>query len=230
MARAAKTALISRSAPESAPGVPTYAALRDQLRAEILSGRIPHGTRLTTASLVQRYGFSQMPIREALQALQGEGLVEIEPHKGACVLSLTAERVRNIYDLRAALEALLIRLSLPNLTNAAMAKLTQINHDFREAVAREDLGSIFDLNNAFHDLIYEHGDNDEALLIYKRYAKLLGGLRGTYGYSRLRLKQMAKEHNDILQALKAQDEARLERSVLLHVEGAKNDLLERMGR
>jgi DNA-binding GntR family transcriptional regulator len=208
--------------------VPTYAALRDQLRAEILSGRIPDGTRLTTASLVKRFGFSQMPIREALQALQGEGLVEILPHRGACVVSLNATRVRNIYDLRAALEVLLIRLSLPNLTNAAMKKLSQIHSEFKDAVAKEDIDLLFSVNSDFHDMIYRHADNDDALLIYRRYARLLGGLRGKYAYSKLRLKQMIHEHEDILHALRAQDEERLERVARLHVEGAKVDLLERM--
>jgi DNA-binding GntR family transcriptional regulator len=214
---------------ELATGVPTYAALRDQLRVEILSGRIPDGTRLTTASLVDRFGFSQMPIREALQSLQGEGLVEILPHKGARVLSLNTRRVRNIYDLRAAMEVLLMRLSLPNLTNAAMAKLAQIHKDFKESVQRRDIDTIFALNSEFHRMIYRHGDNEEALLIYERYATLLGGLRGKYGYSEVRLDRMVDEHTLILQALRDQDEDRLEKVIRAHVEGAKTDLLERMG-
>src|SRR6266508_1850881 len=112
------------------PGAPTYAALRDVLRAEILSGKIPAGTRLTTASLVERFGFSQMPVREALQALHGEGLIEIQPHRGAGVLPLDITRVRNIYDLRAAIEGLLVRLAVPNLTNAALSQLAQIQQEF----------------------------------------------------------------------------------------------------
>jgi DNA-binding GntR family transcriptional regulator len=213
---------------ELALGMPTYAALRDQLRMEILSGRIPDGTRLTTASLVDRFGFSQMPVREALQSLQGEGLVEILPHKGARVLSLTMKRVRNIYDLRAAIEVLLVRLSLPNLTNAAMARLTQIHVGFQEAVRQGDTETTFALNSDFHHTIYRHGDNEEALQIYERYATLLGGLRAKFGYSQERLDHMVDQHAIILEALRAQDEDRLEKVIRTHVEGAKTDLLERM--
>ena len=65
-------------------------------------------------------------------------------------------------------------------------------------------------------------------MIYDRYASLLGGLRGVYGYSRGRLNAMVDEHGAILDALRAQDERRLEEVMRSHVDGAKIDLLERM--
>ncbi len=101
--------------------------------------------------------------------------------------------------------------------------------DFKESVQRRDIDTIFALNSEFHRMIYRHGDNEEALLIYERYATLLGGLRGKYGYSEVRLDRMVDEHTLILQALRDQDEDRLEKVVRAHVEGAKTDLLERMG-
>jgi DNA-binding GntR family transcriptional regulator len=220
-------ALPSKS--ETAPAIPTYAALRDILRADILSGKIPAGARLTTASLVERFGFSQMPIREALQALQGEGLVDIQPHKGACVLPLDVRRVRNIYDLRGAVEGMLIRLCVPNLTNAAMAELAGIQEELVRAVHRGDDQAVFTLNLRFHHVMYSRAGNDEALVIYERYASLLGGLRGTYGYSAGRRESMVDEHAEILKALRAQDGQRLEMMARLHVDGARDDLLRRMG-
>lgn len=210
------------------PGVPAYAALRDHLRADIVSGRIPAGTRLTTASLVERFGISQMPVREALQALEGEGLINILPHKGAKVLSLDARRVSNIYDVRGVIESLLIRLAVPNLTNAAMARLAEIHETLKKEVREGDDESVFALNQEFHKLIYRHAENADALGVYDRYANLLGVLRGTYGFDRLRLRQMVDEHGQILEALRAQDEERLEKLARLHCEGAKVDLVARM--
>jgi len=208
--------------------LPTYASLRDTLRQEILSGKLAAGTRLTAASVVERFGYSQMPVREALQALQGEGLIDIQPHKGASVLPLDARRVRNIYDTRAAIECLLVRLSVPNLTNSAMARLAAIHEDFTAASQSHNVEAIFNWNNAFHDLIYRHADNDESLVIYDRYAILLGSLRGTHGYSADRLAQMVTEHETILQALRRQDVPWLEATTRAHVEGARDDLLQRM--
>src|SRR5918997_1452748 len=98
-----------------------YSALTDILREEIVSGRLAAGSRLTVEDLASRYGVSTMPVREALQRLRGEGIIVLLPHRGARVVSLDENLVSNIYDLRGAIESLLARRSLPNLTNAAMA-------------------------------------------------------------------------------------------------------------
>ncbi len=210
------------------PGVPAYAALRDVIRADIMAGRLPAGTRLTTASLVERFGISQMPVREALQALEGEGLITILPHKGATVLSLDAKRVSDIYDLRGAVESLLVRRSVPNLTNAAMKQLRQIHAELSAAVAAGNSSEVFALNTRFHTLINRHADNPEAIGVYDRYVNIVGSLRTQYGFSQFRMQQMEEEHEQILAALLAQDEDRLDAIIRLHVEGAKEDLIERM--
>jgi DNA-binding GntR family transcriptional regulator len=213
---------------EIAHGVPTYAALRDRLRAEILSGKLPAGARLTTASLVERFGVSQMPVREALQSLEGEGLIEIAPHKGAAVLPLDASRVRNIYDLRGALEALLIRLAVPNLSNRAMTQAAALHERMKAEVASGDLANLFSLNQQFHQLLYRHADNAEAFNIYNRYASLLGTLSETHGFSKARVDQMMDEHQEILDSLRLQDERRLVTIIERHCEGAKLDVLALM--
>jgi len=210
------------------PGLPAYAALRDVIRADIIAGRLPAGTRLATASLVERFGISQMPVREALQALEGEGLITILPHKGATVLSLYPKRIGDIYDLRGAVESLLVRRSLPNLTNAAMAELAAIHRDLKAAVKRSDSGAVFTLNSRFHMLINRHADNPEALAVYDRYVNILGSLRAQYGFSPFRMRQMADEHEQLLDALRRQDEAKLDKVVRTHVVGAKVDLISRM--
>jgi DNA-binding GntR family transcriptional regulator len=213
---------------EIEPGVPTYAALRDRLRAEILSGKLAAGARLTTASLVERFGVSQMPVREALQSLEGEGLIEIAPHKGAAVLPLDVTRVRNIYDLRGALESLLIRLAVPNLSNRAMAQAAALHDRMKSDAAAGDPANLFSLNQQFHQLLYRHADNAEAFNIYNRYASLLGTLRETYGFSKVRVDQMMDEHQEILEALRAQDERRLVTIIEHHCDGAKLDMLALM--
>lgn len=213
---------------EIEPGVPTYAALRDRLRAEILSGRLAAGARLTTASLVERFGVSQMPVREALQALEGEGLIEIAPHRGAAVLPLDIGRVQNIYDLRGALEALLIRLAVPNLSNRAMAQAAAIHDRMKAEIDSGDTSHLFALNQEFHILLYSHANNAEAFNIYNRYASLLGTLREAYGFSKTRIDRMMSEHQEIIDLLRAQDVPRLTALIERHCEGAKFDMLALM--
>ena len=211
-------------------GTPTYVAIRDQLRKEIISGEIPYGTRLTIGQLVDRYGVSQMPVREALQALQGEGLITILPHKGARVLSLDARFVKNVFSIRCAIESLLARTSLPNLTNAAMDELEKAHQRFILAAQDGDIERIFTTNKTFHVLCYKYSDNTEAFQIYDHYNSLFGTLRRLYGYTHQRRVDLIKEHGAILKALHSRDEERVGKAVWSHCEAAGVELLASMAK
>ena len=221
-------AMKSKKVLDGAPGTPAYAAARDIIRAEILSGNIPAGSRLTAGSLVKRFAISQMPVREALQALEGEGLITIRHHRGATVLSLDAKRIGHIYDLLSAIEVLLLRSALPNITNAAMAKLWAIQQQMREAVAVADSTKLFELNREFHALIFDYSDSPDLLDIYERYVNLLRALRSKFGFTKFRMEQMLGQHEELLAALKDADISRLEKIIQSHSQGAKEDLVSRV--
>lgn len=206
----------------------TYAALTDLLREEIVSGRLPAGSRLTVDEVASRYGVSHMPVREALQRLQGEGLIVLLPHKGARVVSIDAQLVNDIYNLRGAIESLLARLSLPNLTNASIARLDDLFRQFVEAAENRDEKLVFALNAEFHSLLYRHANNPVALEIYDRYAGLMRALRGKYGIGPGRLSERVAGLSEVLDALHAQDEERLGKEMELQCELAKKDLLSLM--
>src|SRR5215212_6278066 len=76
----------------------------EELREAILSGEYGPGERLRTASLAKRFGSSRTPVREALVQLEGEGLVDIEPRRGALVRSFASSDLIDLYEIRALLE------------------------------------------------------------------------------------------------------------------------------
>src|SRR5258706_3461670 len=92
----------------SAPSkrVPRGRALADALRQAILAGRYRPGERLVEDRLATEYGGSRVPVREALKTLAGEGLVELAPHRGACVAQLAPGEVEELGEVRATLERL----------------------------------------------------------------------------------------------------------------------------
>jgi DNA-binding GntR family transcriptional regulator len=169
-----------------------------------------------------------MPVREAFQWLQGEGLLKVQPHRGAYVLSLTNDYVRDIYELRGIIAGLLARQSLSYMTPAILVKLDKIHTRFCDAAKRNNLNILISLNNSFHENIYMLGRNMEAQRTYKLYAGLLGTLRRKYGIQSARLEKMMGEHTEILQALHAKDEILVEKLVRLHGEGAMKDILSMM--
>jgi len=90
----------------------TVDALADALRREILDGALPAGAWLRERELCESFGVARHSLRAALRALAAEGLVKIEPHRGAQVVELTADDVRWLYELRAALEIEAAHLAL----------------------------------------------------------------------------------------------------------------------
>jgi DNA-binding GntR family transcriptional regulator len=209
-------------------GVPAYEQLRDLLRSEIVSGLIPPGTRLVIADVAGRFGVSHMPVREAFQSLQGEGLVKFVAHRGAHASSLTPENVRDIYEVRGMIAGLLARQSIASLTPAVLNELETIQATFCEAVSQNNLKLVIEQNNRFHTTLYKLGKNREAQRTYQLYAALLGTLRHKYGIQPARLEKMKEEHSAILMALHSRDESLVEKLVKAHGEEAMNDILSMM--
>jgi DNA-binding GntR family transcriptional regulator len=102
------------SAPQPRPlsRLSTVDALADALRGRILDGELAPGTPLREEPLSAEYDVARHSLRSALRALQGEGLVEIQPNRGARVVSLSADDVQGLSELRTALEVEAARLAL----------------------------------------------------------------------------------------------------------------------
>ena len=78
--------------------------MRDQLQHAILEGVLKPGERLRAEALAQRFGTSRTPIREALLQLEAQGLVEVEPNRGAVVRTFDRDDLFDLYQVRALLE------------------------------------------------------------------------------------------------------------------------------
>jgi DNA-binding GntR family transcriptional regulator len=136
--------------------VPTAAlrvdALADALRQRILSGDLKPGTPLREESLSSEYDVARHSLRSALRTLQGEGLVQIEPNRGARVKTLSPEDVRGLSELRIALEVEAARIALergdgrlPEAVHRALERLVAVCR--RERASR---GAVAEAHEALH--------------------------------------------------------------------------------
>lgn len=96
----------------------------EAVREAILTNVFEPGARLRQEELAEMFGTSRIPVRDALHALEYEGLVQSEPHRGFTVTSLDADDVEEVYELRILLESEAVRLALPLLTDEDLAELT----------------------------------------------------------------------------------------------------------
>lgn len=195
----------------------------DQLRADILSGRIPPGTRLRQVQLASEFGVSTTPIREAFQLLHSEGIVESDPHRGVVVRRPSASEVAQDYEIRRELEAFAAVAALPNLTDDHVARMEALE---AEMEALTDETEYVGLNYEFHNTLYSASgrtrlcaliDNlrisSSAYVYHVLYmSQLEGEERAAY------LTRLADEHHEILRACRARDLNRLAKAIRNHIE------------
>ncbi|MFD8497560.1 GntR family transcriptional regulator [Amycolatopsis sp. NPDC059657] len=144
-----------------------YEFARQTLRADILEGRIEPGSKLIQTELATRLGLSTTPVREALQDLAREGLVLLDPHRGAFVRELSLVQVREIYELRMLLEPMLLRRTAGTLDAASLEAAEAL----RERMSEEtDISRWAELNREFHRLLFAPGDGT-------KLAEIVGSLR-----------------------------------------------------
>lgn len=206
----------------------TYSKVRERLRNDILTNHFPPGTRLKILDLVKLYNVSQMPIREALQQLQGEGLVVIEQHKGAYVRNINQKFVSNIYDIRRVIEVYLTLESMRFINESVLNNLWKIQAGCEKAANRGNLNQLLDFNTKFHGTLYTLADNEEAIRIVEGHWQLINSLRMSFGFGVTRAEEIIAEHEQILKALETKDEQKLEKVANLHCFHAKNDVLSQM--
>jgi len=140
---------MTRLPPPRAQGGPTILAA---LRESIISGALAPGVLLRQTELAEEFGTSRIPVREALNSLQAEGLVQIEPNRGAYVTTLTSDELREIFDLRVLLETDALRRAVPLHSERTLRRVEAIQHELdAETVPAEWVR----LDRAFHDALYE---------------------------------------------------------------------------
>jgi len=136
----------------------------DMLRNHISSGRIPEGTKLTEREVSQLLGISRMPARDALLALEAEGLVVTRPD-GRYVVELTSADVRNLHVLRETLERLAVRLAAAHIDEANRAELRAAMASLKAAVTGGDGVEITRADMALHRTIWRQADNPHLLRV-----------------------------------------------------------------
>lgn len=126
----------------------------EALRDRILHGDYPEGTPLRQDAIAAELGVSRIPVREALRQLEAEGLVTVSPHVGAIVSSLSLDEIRELFELRAVIEADLLRRAFPHLTQTEIDRAAGVLERYETALARGDVQAWGELNWEFHSTLY----------------------------------------------------------------------------
>jgi DNA-binding GntR family transcriptional regulator len=220
--------LLETNSPQGVPAQTNYTRLRDLIRADIVEGRLPSGARLKIDELARRYESSAIPVREALQQLQGEGVVVFLPNRGASVRRIDADFLRNIHEVRALTEPYLLRWFVRHRTEAQLEALVAAQSAYDRSIDEEEPDRWHSHNVVFHSICYDGHYNHEALAIAKRHTELLHTVARKYPVSRARALQVCREHWAIIEMVRMQNEDAAAAIVEEHVRNAGRHLIERM--
>ncbi|MFI6520308.1 GntR family transcriptional regulator [Spirillospora sp. NPDC050679] len=198
-----------------------------ELRRMILSGDAAAGSRLGEAELAEALGLSRTPVREALQRLNADGLVEVLPHRGARVVRWTAEDLEEIFELRGLLEPYAAaRAARRGVPAEALAELSACCEAMEAAAAGGDFGRLAELNDRFHGRVIALSGNGRlpGLLTSVVHAPLVLGTFRRYDAAAL-ARSMA-HHRELVAALRAGDPEWAEAVMRSHIRSAADHLLD----
>ena len=221
----AHVSLDSISTGKTAVGLTTAIDVAADIRRRILQGEFVPGQRLKIDDVAVLCNVSHMPVRVALQELESEGVLVLYPHRGAVIRGADARFVRNMLDLRAAVEVMLTERCAQMIDKSGLAELDALAIDFENAAAQQDPAAMVSANMRFHHAINRVADNPEALQVLSRGRLLIEALRMRYGFGLGRSEQVISEHRTLLRAIARKDGKRAGEVARRHCEGARDDLL-----
>ncbi|MGO4673227.1 FCD domain-containing protein [Bosea sp. 2YAB26] len=199
--------------------------LEREIERAILAGEIPPGKRVNENHLAIRFGTSRGPVREALRALEGLGLVELIPNRGVFIRQPAVEEAIEIYDVRTVLFGLAGKLLAERVSEAEVARLRDYLEQMEAAARHRDFDRYYPLNLAFHEFIIDACGNGTLAAQYRGLVKKLHLFRARSLVQGGGLEVSNSEHREMVEAIAARDPERAQRAHSDHVARAKARLL-----
>ncbi|MDK4740841.1 GntR family transcriptional regulator [Rhizobium sp. CNPSo 3464] len=198
--------------------------IRNALADEIAAGKLKAGAAMDEQHLADRFGASRTPVREALRQLAANGLVEVRARRGVVVARMTPERIMDMFETAAEIEAMCVRLATYRMTPLERSHLIEL-HDASEAIVKKgDFDAYDTFNRAFHEAIYQATHNsflaEQAIAIRNR----LMAFRRAQLQQEQRLDRSRAEHEAIMQAIAEGDGEMASRRMRAHMLNAATAL------
>jgi DNA-binding GntR family transcriptional regulator len=196
---------------------------------DIIFGRLAPGTRLIEDHLIARFGVTRHLVRQAFVELERTGIVVREKNKGVAVRSLTADAVRQIYEVRELLQRqAALRIALPA-PPAVIALLEQLHAEYGRHLRARDYRAVHEANDAFHIAMFSACGNAYLVDSIKYYMWLSLPVRSKKTADYEHAAASEQDHQRIIQLLQGTDSWALAQLCVDHLQGAKTAYLEQVG-
>ena len=175
------------------------------LRKAILTGELKPGERLMEIHLANRLGVSRTPIREAIRKLELEGLVIMIPRRGAEVAQITEKSLKDVLEVRRALDALCAELACDRISEEGMEDLKEACAQFEKATKSKDATVIAKADVALHDIIVAATGNQRLVQLVNNLAEQMYRYRFVYIKDESQHERLIEEHRMIYESIRKKD-------------------------
>lgn len=209
-----------------------YLPLRDvvfqTLRKAILTGELEPGERLMEIPLAAKIGVSRTPIREAIHKLELEGLVTMIPRRGAQVAEITETGLKDVLEVRRALDMFCAELASERITDTEKEKLKEACKDFEAATKTKDATVIARADVVFHDIIIKATGNERLVALINNLAEQMYRYRFEYIKDETRHNSLVIEHRELMDAIIKGDSQKARDAARVHIDNQESSILNQI--
>jgi len=188
----------------------------EKLQQAIFSGKFKSGKRITEKEVAEELNVSRTPVREALYRLASTGLIKIIPHRGFLISRWSSMEIRDVMEIRIALEMLAVRLAVKRILPEEIKELKDLIIKMYKAVLKGDIKKVSHLNTEFHNRIIFASKNKELLEVIEPLKNKIHHFRIISLSTPNRLKKSFEEHKGILNALIERDSKLAQKLMATH--------------
>ena len=199
-----------------------------RLREDIVSGRLRPNERLVESDISQRMKISRTPVREALKLLETQGYLSRMPSGGLIVTDHSPSQIRNLYEIREALETMALKLACQRATEREIEQAKELHERMFETVKKRDINQFIELNSAFHNQLFSSCGNEQLWSLLRTFRDQYFDRRLVHVFNTSDWHNMPKQHQKLLDAVRQRNPRLAEKAVHKHITTALRIAIERL--
>lgn len=199
--------------------------LVDRIRPLIVESHLKAGTKVPEKELCEQFDVSRTPLREALKVLAAEGLVRLEPNRGAWITKVTVEEVREVFPILGVLEALSGELACRHISDAEIRMVRELHDAMVQSYAERDLTTYFRINQQIHRAVLLASRNATLANSCQALSARMQRARYAANMSEVRWAAAMAEHEQIMVCLEARDGKQLSAVLIDHMRNKEDSVL-----
>ncbi len=200
----------------------------ERIRQAIVYGRLRPNQRLVESEIAQKLGMSRTPVREALKQLEMQGYLSKVPTGGMMVTDHSPSQIRNLYEIREALETTAIRLACQRATQEQVDRATEYHNSSIEVIRKRDISQFIELNSAFHNELLSACGNEQLWSLIQTFRDQVFDRRIVQVFMGRDWRAMTTHHARMLEAVRQRNARLAEKTLRDHIRMALRIAVERL--